>query len=225
MKLEKALKDLSKQEIQLQARPLPPPMDLSTSMPDYFENMDTDVDGTSGEGLGATKDEELLDYTVSDYSLSDPRETDLEKELNEKIRGGKGCASKAMHGLGKKNITLSMHSLSYARSASCRLSYAQFAIPIVGGYEQVLVQDYKVAEIEKDQSKWHVSWLTKHAKNKLFYLAAPRELKIDPNFFPIKRRRNWDTFQQTTSNTKMTWLNYQELPEPKRGSEPSLKST
>ena len=48
----------------------------------------------------------------------------------------------------------------------------------------------------------------------------PQELRIDPTFCPIKRRRNWETFQRINSTTRLTWLNYPVLPEPKHGRAP-----
>ena len=46
----------------------------------------------------------------------------------------------------------------------------------LGGYEQVPIEDYQVAEIQQNQPPWRASWLVKYPKNKLHYLAAPQEL-------------------------------------------------
>ena len=91
----------------------------------------------------------------------------------------------------------------------------------LGGYEQVPIQNYQVAKIQQNQPTWRVNWLTKYIKNKLHYLAAPKELRIDSMFCPIKRRRNWETFHCINSSTRLTWLNYPVLPEPKQGRAPT----
>ena len=74
----------------------------------------------------------------------------------------------------------------------------------LGGYEQVPITDAEVEAIQENQPAWRVSWLGKFPKNKLHYLAAPQELRIDPTFCPMKRRRNWDTFQRANSSTRVT---------------------
>ena len=93
----------------------------------------------------------------------------------------------------------------------------------LGGYEQVPITDAEVEAIQQNQPAWRVSWLGQFLKNKLHYLAAPQELRIDPTFCPMKRRRNWDTFQRVNSSTRVTWLNYPVLPEPKQGRAPTEK--
>lgn len=73
-------------EVQLQTRPILPLAKVSTAMLDYLEPMDTDVASTSMDVEGSTvAEEDFPDYTVARYSFSDPRETDLEKELKEKM--------------------------------------------------------------------------------------------------------------------------------------------
>ena len=57
----------------------------------------------------------------------------------------------------------------------------------LGGYDNVLVMEYKVIEIERNQPNWRVNWLCRYPKNKYFYLDAPQELRIDPTFCPIRR--------------------------------------
>ena len=93
----------------------------------------------------------------------------------------------------------------------------------LGGYENVPVSEYKVMEIEKNQPTWRINWLRRYPKNKYYYLAAPQELRIDPTYCPIRRRRAWDSFKRYTDTQRNTWLNYPVLPAPAQGRTPTEK--
>lgn len=64
--------------------------------------------------------------------------------------------------------------------------------------------------------------MTHRPKDKLHYYLAPQSLRIDPTFCPIKRRRNWETYERI-QRIHSTWLNFPELPPPKKGESPTEK--
>lgn len=86
----------------------------------------------------------------------------------------------------------------------------------LGGYAQIPVKDYEVAEIEANQPEWRKNWLQKDPMHKLYYITAPQEMRIDPTFCPIRRRRAWENFQSYTTDERRTWLNYPVLLPPQR---------
>ena len=91
----------------------------------------------------------------------------------------------------------------------------------MGGYQQVPIKDYEVMDIEKNHPKWRQMWFTKNPMHKLHYVNAPQDLRIDPTFFPIQRRRDWDTYRRISTGERLNWLNYPRLPMP----EPKKKPT
>ena len=58
---------------------------------------------------------------------------------------------------------------------------------------------------------------------KLHYVTAPEHVRIDPTFFPIRRRRDWETFERLKHGERQTWLNYPLLPEPAPDRKPTKK--
>lgn len=228
--MTKLKQELANKEVQLQARVLIPPMDAPTAEPSYCDPMDTDIPLTGGDVVGTSGDSQV-DYTTSAFSA------DAKKDLREKIQMEVDAIVKdCMHW---ENNIIHLACLSYLTPEEIYSDYHMPTLPFpllkqevilmkkillpvgptneLGGYANVSIQDHQVADIESQQPKWRVSRMKKNPRNKLHYLAAPQELRIDPTFFPIKRRCNWDTFQRIASRDKFTWLNYPELPEPKQG--------
>lgn len=54
-------------------------------MPTYLDTMEIDLPGPSESIATPLPEEELMDYSVAGYSMADPRETDLEQELRDRI--------------------------------------------------------------------------------------------------------------------------------------------
>ena len=83
------------------------------------------------------------------------------------------------------------------------------------------IKDYKVMDIEKNQPRWRQTWFTRNPMHKLHYVNAPQDLRIDPTFCPIHRRRDWENFRRISTGERLNWLNYPCLPPP----EPNKKPT
>ena len=83
------------------------------------------------------------------------------------------------------------------------------------------IKDYEVIDIETNQPRWRHTWFTKNQMHKLHYINAPQDLRIDPTFCPIQRRRDWDTFKMISIGEGLNWLNYPHLQAP----EPNKKPT
>ncbi|WP_208972735.1 hypothetical protein, partial [Escherichia coli] len=56
---------------------------------------------------------------------------------------------------------------------------------------------------------------------KFYYINAPQDLRIDPTFCPVQRRRNWDLFRRLTATDRQNWINYLVLPPPQEGRAPT----
>ena len=91
----------------------------------------------------------------------------------------------------------------------------------LGGYAQVPIRDSQVMDIEKNQPRWRQIWFTHDQRHKLHYVVAPQELRIDPTFCPIRRRRDWDAFARYTQTERQNWLNYPVLPPPEPNQRPT----
>ena len=97
----------------------------------------------------------------------------------------------------------------------------QCPINELGGYQQVPIKDYEVIDIETNQPRWRQTWFTRNPMHKLHYVNAPQDVRIDPTFCPIHRRRDWENYRQISTGARLNWLNYPCLPEP----EPNKKPT
>lgn len=227
-------KEVEKKDTELQAKVLVQPEQPPALAPSYFEHLEADIPTSSFDAAGPYEEP---DYTVAGYTTANPRETDLEKELREQIQ-------REVDELVKECMQWEarvIHSacIVYLKPEAIHTDYHMPTLPYpllkqevqlmkktflpecqpneLGGYAQVPIQDYQVMDIEKKQPRWRQTWMKKNVRNRLHYLAAPQELRIDPTFFPLKRQRNWDTFHRLTKSTdRMTWLTYPELPEPKQ---------
>lgn len=82
-KVKKLKDELVKKQIQLQTRILPPSMDATPAEPIYFEPLEKGLPSSSAQASKDT-DELNIDYTVT--GPWDPRETNIKKELKQKIQ-------------------------------------------------------------------------------------------------------------------------------------------
>lgn len=232
---EKKIKDLE-EELQLVRRQLiekdnllqqqPPevPLDISATEHSFLEpfTLEEDQPGTS-----------RLEESLPGLGVQDPREADLAKEVRAQMQMEtdeivKECLqwerqiinSAALAYLTPKEVTADYHmpSLPYPLLKQevymVKKQYLpQCPIDQLGGYSQVRLEDWEVSDIMTNQPTWRARWFHIRPKDRIFYLNAPQELRIDPTFCPIKRRRTWENFQRFTAQ-RTTWLNYPELPPP-----------
>ena len=91
----------------------------------------------------------------------------------------------------------------------------------LGGYAEVPIKDYEVMDIELNQPKWRKTWMTHSKFHKLHYVNAPQEIRIDPTFCPVRRRRDWATFNRIATGERQTWLNYPVLQAPPPKTQPT----
>lgn len=70
------------------------------------------------------------------------------------------------------------------------------------------MEDYEIIDIKTNQPQWQKAWLEHTKVFKLRYVKAPQELRIDPTFCPLCRRRDWDFFKRYATGIQSTWLNY-----------------
>lgn len=91
----------------------------------------------------------------------------------------------------------------------------------LGGYADMPINDYQVMDIEKNQPRWRNTWLSHSRFHKLHYVNAPQEIRIDPAFCPVRRHRDWDTFNRIATGDRQTWLNYPVLSPPPPRSQPT----
>ena len=72
----------------------------------------------------------------------------------------------------------------------------------------------------QNQPTWRLTWFKKYPQSRTTYARAPREIRIDPMYCPVRRRRTWEehVFRQ---RTHPTWLNYPMLPPPESNKEPT----
>lgn len=225
--------EVEKKDLQLQARVQPPLEEPRAPVPSYFEPMETHIPTTRFDTVGSFEDP---DYTISGYTLADPRERNPEKELKEKMQQEVDAIVKeCMHW---ESRIIHSACITYLTPEGIHADYHMPTLPYpllkqevqymkkrflqefqpneLGGYANVPISDYQVADIEQNQPTWRITWMKKNTRNKL-----PQELRIDPTFYPIKFQCNQDTFQRVTKIERRTWLNYpEELPEPRQGRVP-----
>ena len=91
----------------------------------------------------------------------------------------------------------------------------------LGGYADVPVSEHAVMDIERNQPRWRKTWLGRASVFKLHYVTAPQQLRIDPTFCPLRRRRDWETFDRLATGIRKTWLNYPLLQSPPPNKQPT----
>lgn len=214
---------------------MPPPLDMP--VPEYFEpiQIETDVAGTSASVGGA---EEEPDYTTAGYSGTDPRQLDLEQDLQQRIQVEVDTVVKECMAWEQK--ILRSASIAYLTPKVLVSDYHMPTLPYplikqevllmkkeflpqcqpndLGGYAHVQIEDFEASAIMDNQPKWRENWLNKRVKDRLYYVTAPQELCIDPTFCP---RRTWENFERMTSRQRTAWLNYPVLPSPKQNRAPT----
>ena len=59
----------------------------------------------------------------------------------------------------------------------------------IGGYETITMEQWVNPMQLPNQPQWRLLWFRKYPNSKMYYMRAPRELRIDPTFCPVRRRR------------------------------------
>lgn len=95
-----------------------------------------------------------------------------------------------------------------------------YPVEELGSYQPVSLDQWMSKANMQNQPTWRLGWFPKYPTSRTTYALAPRELRIDPLYCPVKRRRTWDEYQ---SRIKVypSWLNYPLLPMPESGREPT----
>lgn len=192
--VKKLNKELEDKEVQLQARVVLPPEEPPASEPSHFEPLEADIPSSSFDTTGMSKDIPL-DYTVSRYTTTDPRETNLERELKEKMQQEvdaivKECMhweSRIIHSacmvyLALEDIQADYHmpTLPYLLlKQEVQLMKKRFlpkcSTNKLGGYAQVPIQYYQVVDIEQHQPTWRTTWMQKNLKKQItLFGSTPR---------------------------------------------------
>ena len=176
-------KELANKEILLQERPILPPLDMSAPDLSYYEPppMDTDVAGSS-TGMGGT--EEVPDYTTTGFTGTvDPRQTDIEKELESRIRLEvdavvKECMEWEKHVLHLANLTYLKHGVGTIDYHMPTLPYPLIKqevllrknthiaqcppIEDLGGYLPVIMDQWRGVTLFANQpAGWRLTWFYK----------------------------------------------------------------
>ena len=72
----------------------------------------------------------------------------------------------------------------------------------------------------QNQPEWRLGWFRKYPQSKSAYARAPRNLRVDPTFCPVRRRRTWEEFEKKIQ-VQPTWLNFPLLPAQPANEEPT----
>lgn len=90
----------------------------------------------------------------------------------------------------------------------------------VGGYHPISLEQWQSRKNMQNQPAWRLGWFRKYPNSKTAYARAPRELRVDPTFCAVRRRRTWEEFKQK-QKVQPTWLNYPLLPAHPANEEPT----
>ena len=79
------------------------------------------------------------------------------------------------------------------------------------GYNEINLDRWKTKEVMKNQPPWRIKFIGTF-KTIESYAEAPRELRIDPTFWPTPRQFSWKDYEELLKDNPNA-LNYPLLPE------------
>lgn len=90
----------------------------------------------------------------------------------------------------------------------------------LGGYQEISLDQWMTKANMQNQPKWRLGWFRRYPTSCTTYALAPRELRIDPLYCPVRRRRTWEAYHNHIK-VYPSWLNYPLLPMPESRGEPT----
>ena len=84
----------------------------------------------------------------------------------------------------------------------------------VGGYNEVTDEAFNTSAFNKMQPLWRRRWFKEYPTQLAWYKRAPKALRIDPSYCPIKRRKTWEDYEHFHARNPQ-WLNYPSMPAPR----------